>query len=117
MRLNGEHLLVAAGCRIPIDLPDGQMASQLVAKMPSKRHDPLDLSGAMPKITCSLDIEMARLKLSTRELAKRTGVTELAISKWRRNAFQMIDMTPFARVCHDLNLQPGDLLHLEIDEP
>jgi len=69
----------------------------------------------MPKITCSLDIEMARLKLSTRELAKRTGVTELAISKWRRNAFQMIDTKPFARVCQELELQPGDLLHLEID--
>lgn len=93
------------------------MASQLVAKMLGRRHHPLDSTEAMPKITCSLDIEMARLKLSTRELAKRTGVTELAISKWRRNAFQMIDMAPFARVCQELKLQPGDLLHLEIDEP
>lgn len=93
------------------------MASQPVAKMPSRRHYPVDSPEGMPKITCSLDIEMARLKLSTRELAKRTGVTELAISKWRRNAFQMIDMAPFARVCQELDLQPGDLLHLEIDEP
>lgn len=93
------------------------MTSQLVAKLPIQRHDLVDLMEAMPRITCSLDIEMARLKLSTRELAKRTGVTELAISKWRRNAFQMIDMGPFARVCQELGLQPGQLLHLDIEEP
>jgi putative transcriptional regulator len=91
------------------------MASQPVAKVRRARQHPIESPDAMPKITCSLDIEMARLKLSTRELAKRTGVTELAISKWRRNAFQMIDMVPFARVCQELELQPGELLHLEID--
>jgi putative transcriptional regulator len=91
------------------------MASQPVAKVRRARQHPIDSPDAMPKITCSLDIEMAQLKMSTRELAKRTGVTELAISKWRRNAFQMIDMVPFARVCQELALQPGDLLHLEIE--
>ena len=64
-------------------------------------------------LICTLDIEMARLKLTTASLAKQLGINESTISKLRRNQFSMIDVKNFEKICLALKLQPGDLLHIE----
>lgn len=67
-------------------------------------------------ITCSLDLEMADRKLTNEALAAKSGVHRSSIAKLRRNAFLMIDVAVLEKICKALDLQPGDLLHLETDE-
>lgn len=67
-------------------------------------------------ITCSLDVEMADRKLTNEALAAKSGVHRSSIAKLRRNAFLMIDVAVLEKICKALDLQPGDLLHLETDE-
>jgi putative transcriptional regulator len=67
-------------------------------------------------ITCSLDVEMADRKLTNEALAAKSGVHRSSIAKLRRNAFLMIDVAVLEKICKALELQPGDLLHLETDE-
>lgn len=67
-------------------------------------------------ITCSLDVEMASRKLTNEALAAKSGVHRSSIAKLRRNAFLMIDVAVLEKICKALDLQPGDLLHLETNE-
>ena len=67
-------------------------------------------------ITCSLDVEMADRKLTNEALAAKSGVHRSSIAKLRRNAFLMIDVAVLEKICKALELQPGDLLHLETDQ-
>lgn len=67
-------------------------------------------------ITCSLDVEMASRQLTNEALAAKSGVHRSSIAKLRRNAFLMIDVAVLEKICKALQLQPGDLLHLETDE-
>jgi len=66
-------------------------------------------------LICTLDAEMAAQKLTTKKLAADAGVSESSLSKLRRNQFSMIDAKNFEKICLALNLQPGDLLHVEAD--
>jgi len=66
-------------------------------------------------LTCTLDFEMKARKLTTKGLAAQIGVSEASLSKLRRNQFAMIDAKNFEKICVALDLQPGDLLHVEPD--
>jgi putative transcriptional regulator len=66
-------------------------------------------------LICTLDVEMAARKLTTANLAKQIGINESTISKLRRNQFSMIDVKNFEKICRALDLQPGQLLHIETD--
>lgn len=66
-------------------------------------------------LTCTLDFEMKARKLTTKALAAQLGIAESSLSKLRRNQFSMIDAKNFEKICIALELQPGDLLHVEPD--
>lgn len=66
-------------------------------------------------LTCTLDFEMKARKLTTVALARQLGINESTISKLRRNQFSMIDAKNLEKICIALDLQPGDLLHVEPD--
>ena len=66
-------------------------------------------------LTCTLDFEMARRKLTNVMLAEMSGVHKSTIAKLRRNLFVQIDASVLERICLALKLQPGDLLHIESD--
>jgi DNA-binding Xre family transcriptional regulator len=67
-------------------------------------------------LICTLDFEMAQRKLTNEELAKRAGVHKTSVSKLRRNLFVQIDAQVLEKICRELDLQPGDLLHIEPEE-
>jgi DNA-binding Xre family transcriptional regulator len=56
---------------------------------------------------------MAERKLNNEMLAAMAGVHRSSIAKLRRNQFLMLDVGVLEKVCKALDLQPGDLLHLE----
>lgn len=66
-------------------------------------------------LTCTLDFEMKARKLTTKALAAQIGIAESSLSKLRRNQFSMIDAKNLEKICIALELQPGDLLHVESD--
>jgi len=68
-------------------------------------------------LTCTLDFEMKARKITTVALAQKIGINESTIRKLRRNQFSMIDAANLEKICIALDLQPGDLLHIEPDNP
>ena len=66
-------------------------------------------------LTCTLDLELKARKLTAKAFAAQIGIAESSLSKLRRNQFTMIDAKNFEKICIALDLQPGDLLHVEPD--
>ena len=66
-------------------------------------------------LVCSLDLELCSRKLTTKEFATSVGINETSVRKLRLNRFSMIDAKNLEKICVALGLQPGDLLHIELD--
>lgn len=66
-----------------------------------------------PQIVSRLDQLMAQQQISGRQLAKEANVTEVTITKLRRNRFQTIDKDVAGRICRVLGITPGDLFTVE----
>lgn len=68
-----------------------------------------------PQLVCSLDALLAERGITGKQLAAQAGVTEATVSKLRRNTFVTIDAATFARICHFLQVQPGELLTVQVN--
>jgi len=68
---------------------------------------------ASPQIVSRLDQLMEQHQISGRQLAKEANVTEVTVTKLRRNRFQTIDKDVAGRICKVLNCTPGDLFTVE----
>lgn len=67
-------------------------------------------------ITVTLDVMLARRKMRGKELAERIGMTEQNLSLLRSGKVKGVRFETLARICAELDCQPGDLLSYQPDE-
>ncbi|WGH77741.1 helix-turn-helix domain-containing protein [Jannaschia ovalis] len=67
-------------------------------------------------ITVTLDVMMARRKMSGRDLAARVGITEANLSLLKSGKVKGVRFATLAAICEALDCQPGDLLEWHPDE-
>ncbi len=61
-------------------------------------------------IEITLDIEMARNKMSLTELSQRIGISMTNLSLLKNGKVKGIRFATLAAICDALNCQPGDIL-------
>ncbi|MEM6371359.1 MAG: helix-turn-helix transcriptional regulator [Pseudomonadota bacterium] len=64
----------------------------------------------MTEIIVRLDVMMARRKVRGRDLAARIGITEQNLSLLKSGKVKGVRFETLARLCAELDCQPGDLL-------
>lgn len=69
------------------------------------------------KIRINLDIEMAKSKISLKELSQRVGISATNLSLLKTGKVKAVRFTTLAAICHELNCQPGDILEYVPDLP
>lgn len=67
------------------------------------------------KVIVRLDVMMARRKMKGRDLAARIGITEQNLSLLKSGKVKGIRFETLARLCQELECNPGDLLEVEGD--
>ena len=67
----------------------------------------------MGRIVVSLDVMLARRKMSLTELSERVGVTMANLSILKNGKAKAVRFTTLAAICRELDCQPGDLLEYE----
>ncbi|MEM7020859.1 MAG: helix-turn-helix transcriptional regulator [Pseudomonadota bacterium] len=67
-------------------------------------------------IVVTLDVMMARRKMSSKELAEKLGITESNLSLLKRGKVKGIRFATLAGICEHLDCQPGDLLEYQASE-
>lgn len=66
-------------------------------------------------IIIRLDRVMADRKMSLKELAERTGVSEVNLSKLKNSKVKAIRFSTLNAVCTELKCQPRDILEFVYD--
>ncbi len=61
-------------------------------------------------IVVTLDVMLARRKMTSRELAARIGITEQNVSVLRAGRAKGLRFETLEKICDVLDCQPGDLL-------
>jgi putative transcriptional regulator len=61
-------------------------------------------------IVMTLDVNLARRKLTSRELARRIGMTEANMSLFKTGKFKGVKFSTINAICRELGCQPGDLM-------
>lgn len=61
-------------------------------------------------IRINLDIEMAKSKMSLKELSQRVGISMTNLSLLKTGKVKAIRFTTLAAICKVLNCQPGNIL-------
>lgn len=67
-------------------------------------------------IIVNLDVELAKKKLRSGELAERIGITPANLSVLKTGKAKAIRFTTLDAICKELNCQPGDILEYRPDE-
>jgi len=67
------------------------------------------------EIIVRLDVMIARRKISSKALAGRIGITEANLSLLKRGHVKGVRFETLAKLCRELDCQPGDLLEYEDD--
>jgi putative transcriptional regulator len=62
------------------------------------------------EIVVTLDVMMAKRKMSSKELAEKLGITEPNLSLLKRGKVKGVRFQTLAGICLHLQCQPGDLL-------
>ena len=65
------------------------------------------------RIVLTLDVVMARRKVTGRELAAYVGVTEANLSLLKQGHVKGVRFETLARICAYLDCQPGDILSFD----
>ncbi len=65
------------------------------------------------RILVTLDVMMARRKVTGRELAEHVGITEANLSLLKQGRVKGVRFETLLRICDYLDCQPGDLLAFE----
>ena len=68
-------------------------------------------------IIVRLDVMIARRKISSKELAARIGITEANLSLLKRGHVKGVRFETLAKLCRELDCQPGDLIEYEEEDP
>jgi putative transcriptional regulator len=64
----------------------------------------------MGKIIVNLDVEMAKRKISSNDLAQMIGITPVNLSILKTGKAKAIRFSTLSAICKSLNCQPGDIL-------
>ncbi len=64
-------------------------------------------------IVVTLDVMMAKRKVSSKELAGAIGITEANLSLLKRGKVKGVRFETLAAICSHLDCQPGDILAFE----
>ena len=67
-------------------------------------------------IIVNLDVELAKKKMLSGELAERIGITPANLSVLKTGKAKAIRFTTLDAICKELNCQPGDILEYRPDE-
>ena len=67
-------------------------------------------------ITVNLDVELAKKKMRSGELAERIGITPANLSVLKTGKAKAVRFTTLDAICKELNCQPGDILEYRPDE-
>lgn len=67
-------------------------------------------------IRINLDVEMAKNKISLKELSQRVGISTTNLSLLKTGKVKAIRFTTLAAICKELGCQPGDILEYVGDE-
>jgi len=65
------------------------------------------------QIIVRLDVMLARRKMTSRELAERIGIAEQNLSLLKSGKVKGVRFETLAKICEELECQPGDLLEAE----
>jgi putative transcriptional regulator len=61
-------------------------------------------------IVVNLDVEMAKKKISSQELAEKIGITQANLSILKTNKGKAIRFSTLDKICEVLGCTPGDIL-------
>ena len=64
-------------------------------------------------IIVNLDVELAKKKMRSGELAERIGITPANLSVLKTGKAKAIRFTTLDAICKELDCQPGDILTYE----
>ncbi|MFQ9291520.1 MAG: helix-turn-helix domain-containing protein [Streptococcus sp.] len=67
-------------------------------------------------IIINLDVELAKKKMRSGELAERIGITPANLSVLKTGKAKAIRFTTLDAICKELDCQPGDILEYRSDE-
>ena len=67
-------------------------------------------------INVTLDVMLARRKMSVTELSERVGITMANLSILKNGKARAVRLETLERICQALQCQPGDLLEYAEDE-
>ena len=67
-------------------------------------------------IIVNLDVELAKKKMRSGELAERIGITPANLSVLKTGKAKAIRFTTLDAICKELDCQPGDILVYRPDE-
>ena len=62
------------------------------------------------QIQINLDVEMAKNKMSLKDLSNRVGISMTNLSLLKTGKVKAIRLTTLAAICKELGCQPGDIL-------
>jgi putative transcriptional regulator len=65
------------------------------------------------EIIVTLDVMMAKRKMSSKDLARAIGITEANLSLLKRGKVKGVRFQTLAAICAHLDCQPGDILAFE----
>lgn len=68
------------------------------------------------KICITLDVMLAKRKVTSRDLARYVGITEQNLSLLKSGKVKGIRFSTLEKICEFLNCQPGDILQFEPNE-
>ena len=69
----------------------------------------------MGKIIVNLDVEMAKRKISSQDLAEKVGITTANLSILKTGKAKAVRFSTLERICDELDCQPGDILEFKRD--
>ena len=67
-------------------------------------------------IQINLDVELAKRKMKSGELAERIGITNANLSILKTGKAKAVRLTTLDAICRELDCQPGDILEYIPDE-
>lgn len=67
-------------------------------------------------IIVNLDVELAKKKMRSGELAEHIGITPANLSVLKTGKAKAVRFTTLDAICKELNCQPGDILEYRPDE-
>ncbi|MCA9006808.1 MAG: helix-turn-helix transcriptional regulator [Planctomycetaceae bacterium] len=68
------------------------------------------------QICITLDVMLARRKVTSRDLAKHVGITEQNLSLLKSGKVKGIRFATLEKICEFLECQPGDILQYATEE-